>query len=63
MNKYLSRKFILAMLFTLAGCLGLFVKGVLDGGQFVALAGIVLGSFTAGDVAMNAIRKGQDSAD
>lgn len=57
MSKFFSRKFILALLFTIAACIGLFWKGVLDGAQFVALAGIVLGSFTAGDVALNAIHK------
>ena len=57
MNKYFSRKFVLALLFTIAGCIGLFVTDKIDGGQFVALAGLVLGAFTAGDVALNAIHK------
>jgi hypothetical protein len=56
-NKFWSRKFILALLFTIAACVGLFVKGTIDGSQFVALAGIILGAFTAGDVALNAIHK------
>lgn len=57
MSRYFSRKFILALLFTVAACIGLFVKGTIDGSQFVALAGIILGAFTAGDVALNAIHK------
>lgn len=61
MSKWFSRKFVLALLFTIAACLGLFVKDVIDGAQFVALAGIILGAFTAGDVALNAIHR--DKAD
>ena len=57
MNKYFSRKFVLALLFTISGCVGLFITDKIDGGQFVALAGLVLGAFTAGDVAINAIHK------
>lgn len=57
MSKFFSRKFVLALLFTIAACVGLFVKHVIDGAQFVALAGIILGAFTAGDVALNAIHK------
>jgi len=56
-NPYLGRKFILAMLFTIAGCLALFLTDKVSGGEFVTLAGLILGSFTAGDVAMNAIHR------
>lgn len=55
--KYLSRKFILAAIFTLTGC-GVFAfTAKLTGGEFITLAGLVLGAFTAGDVAINAIQK------
>jgi hypothetical protein len=57
MTKFLSRKFILAFMFTFAGCLGLLVFKVITGAEFVTLTGIVLGAFTAGDVALNAIHK------
>ena len=64
MSKYFSRKFVLALLFTLAGCIALFLTDKVTGGEFVTLCGLVLGSFTAGDVALNAIHKknGNDSA-
>jgi hypothetical protein len=55
--KFLSRKFILAFMFTLTGCLGLLVFKVIAGGEFVTLTGLVLGAFTAGDVALNAIHR------
>lgn len=56
--KYLSRKFLLAAAITATGCAAfLFYDGKLTGGEFITLAGIVLGSFTAGDVALNAIHK------
>jgi len=57
MSKYFSRKFVLALIFTLSACAGLFLTDKIDGGNFVALVGIVLGAFTAGDVAINAIHK------
>lgn len=63
MSKFISRKFILALLFTLAGCAALFVTDKLDGAQFVALAGIILGAFTAGDVALNAIHRDKPDPD
>jgi hypothetical protein len=55
--KYLSRKFILALAFTLTGCVVFAFTAKLSGGDFIALCGIVLGAFTAGDVALNAIHK------
>ncbi len=57
MSKFFSRKFILALIFTLAACAALFITDKIDGGNFVALVGIILGAFTAGDVAINAIHK------
>lgn len=56
--KYLSRKFLIAAGFTVTGCIAfLFYDGKLTGGEFISLCGIVLGAFTAGDVALNAIHK------
>jgi hypothetical protein len=57
MSKFGSRKFIIAAAFTLTTCLGLFFTDKIDGGQFTALVGIILGAFTAGDVAINALQK------
>lgn len=57
MNRYLSRKFLLAALFTLTGC-GVFAfTSKLTGGEFISLVGIIMGVFTAGDAAINAIHK------
>ncbi len=55
--KYLSRKFVLACLFALTGCAVFAFTSKLTGGEFITLVGIVLGAFTAGDVALNAIHK------
>jgi len=54
--KYLSRKFIIVMSFTVATIAALFI-GKLTGAEFVTLAGLLVGAFTVGDVAMNAIHK------
>lgn len=43
-NKYTSRRFIIAMIFTLAGTVGLFT-GKLSGEQYAWLAGSVLGGY------------------
>lgn len=56
--KFLSRKFLIAALFTVTGCVAfLFFDGKLTGGEFVAFGLGVLGTFTAGDAAINAIHK------
>lgn len=55
--KYLSRKFVLALIFALTGCVVFAFTAKLTGGEFISLCGIVLGAFTAGDVALNAIHK------
>ncbi len=56
--KYLSRKFLIAAAFTGTGCCAfLFFDGKLTGGEFISLVGIVLGTFTAGDTALNYIHK------
>ena len=63
MSKFWSRKFILALIFTITACVGLFVTDKIDGAQFVALVGIILGAFTAGDVALNAIHRNKPDPD
>lgn len=63
MTKYISRKFIIAMLFALTGCCVFAFTAKLTGGEFISLCGIVLGAFTAGDVAMNAIHKRNSEQD
>jgi hypothetical protein len=57
MTKFMSRKFLIALIFAITTCLGLFFTDKIDGGQFTALVGIILGAFTAGDVAINALQK------
>ena len=63
MSKFFSRKFILALIFTLTACIALFATDKIDGAQFVALVGIILGAFTAGDVALNAIHRNKPDPD
>jgi len=55
MTKWLSRKFVLAFLF---GCVGsaCFLMGM-EIGAFTTFCGVILGTFTAGDVGINAIHK------
>lgn len=61
--RYLSRKFILAFIFTATGC-GVFAfTAKLTGGEFVALVGVILGAFTAGDVALNHIHRDKRDPD
>jgi uncharacterized membrane protein len=48
-NRYSSRKFILAMMFGIASVIGMFL-GTLDGGTFVAVATVVLGLYAGADV-------------
>lgn len=56
--KYLSRKFLLAAAIVITGCIAfLFYDGKLTGGEFITLGLGVLGTFTAGDAAINAIHK------
>jgi hypothetical protein len=54
---YGSRKFVLATLFSITGCAVFAFTAKLSGGEFVALCMGVLGTFTAGDVALNHIHK------
>jgi hypothetical protein len=60
--KYISRKFVIVSAFTLATVAGLFI-GRLSGAEFVALAGLLVGSFTAGDVALNWIHRDKKNPD
>jgi hypothetical protein len=57
MSKFLSRKFLIAFIFTIAGCVAFLLTGKLTGGEFVSLALGITGLFGAGDVAINAIHK------
>jgi len=43
-NKFRSRKFILAMIYTIAGIIALFM-GYITGGTFLGLVGLVLGLY------------------
>lgn len=61
--KYLSRKFILAMIFAVTGCAVFAFSAKLTGGEFVTLVGVVLGAFTAGDVAINHIHRNKKDPD
>ncbi len=61
MNKFLSRKFMLAIVFGLVGCV-LALMGRLDG-IFTAFAGTILGTFTLGDAAINHIHKDKANPD
>lgn len=61
--KYLSRKFVLAFIFTVTGCAVFAFTGKLSGGEFVALVGVILGAFTAGDAAINYIHRDKKDPD
>lgn len=63
MNKFLSRKFLIAFIFTLAGCTAFLATGKLTGSEFVSLALGITGLFGAGDVAINAIHKNKKDPD
>lgn len=61
-NKYVSRKFIIAFLFTVTGCSVFAFTGKMTGGDFIALVGIIMSVFTAGDTALNFIHKKNSEA-
>jgi hypothetical protein len=62
-NKYLSRNWLLALLFGLTGCAVFAFTTKLTGGEFVNLAIGLTGIFRAGDAAVNWIQvKRQESA-
>lgn len=62
MTKYISRKFVIVVSFTLATIAALFI-GKLTGAEFVTMAGLLVGSFTAGDVALNWIHRDKANPD
>lgn len=49
-HTFRSRKFVLAMFFTLTGAVALFGTDNMDGSQYVALAGVVMAMYSAGSV-------------
>lgn len=57
LHGYGSRKFVLAVLFSITGCAVFAFTSKLTGGEFVTLVTVLLGTFTAGDVALNHIHK------
>jgi hypothetical protein len=57
MSKYLSRKFLIAGLFSVTGCAVFAFTGKLTGGEFITLALGISGLFGGADVALNAIHK------
>jgi hypothetical protein len=61
--KYLSRKFILAFIFTVTGCAVFAFTAKLTGAEFVMLVGVILSAFTAGDVALNHIHRDKKNPD
>lgn len=62
--KYLSRKFLITACITITGCIAfLFWNNKLSGAEFITLATLVLGTFTAGDVALNFIHKRNSEED
>jgi hypothetical protein len=56
-SKFVSRKFLIALLFSLTSCAVFAFTAKLTGGEFVTLALGLTGAFTAGDVALNAIHR------
>ena len=50
MNKYKSRKFLFALLFSVTSILGLFMDKI-GGGEFIAAITVILGLYGAADVA------------
>jgi len=63
MSKFLSRKFIIAFVFTIAGCAALFWTDKIDGSQFVTLALGISGLFGASDAALNYIHRDKANPD
>lgn len=61
--KFLSRKFLLALLFTVTGCSVFAFTSKLSGGEFITLVGIIMGVFTGGDAALNYIHRDSPKKD
>jgi hypothetical protein len=63
MSKFWSRKFLLALIFSVTGC-GVFAfTAKLTGGEWITLVGIIMGVFTAGDAAVNLIHRNKPDPD
>ena len=63
MSKYLSRKWLLAMLFAVTGCAVFALTTKLTGGEFVSLALGLVGLFGVGDAAINFIHRDKANPD
>lgn len=63
MQKFLSRKFLLALIFTVTGCTVFAFTSKLSGGEWITLVGIIMGVFTAGDAAVNLIHRDKSNPD
>ena len=48
-KKYTCRRFILAFLFAIVSC-GCVIAGIISGGEFCSIAGVVLGIYGGADV-------------
>lgn len=56
MTGYTSRKFLLACVFTASGTAGFFM-GLMGGGEYIALATLVLGVYATADVVQDKHRE------
>lgn len=63
LNKYMSRKFLIASLFCVTGCAVFAFSGKLSGGEFVSLALGITGLFGASDAAINYIHRDKENPD
>jgi hypothetical protein len=63
MNKFLSRKWLIALFFTITGCAVFAFTGKLTGGEFVSLALGLTGLFGASDAALNYIHRDKSNPD
>lgn len=61
--KYLSRKFIIAAVFSITGCAVFAATEKLTGGEFVSLALGLTGLFGASDAAINYIHRDKRDPD
>lgn len=64
MSKFISRKWLIALFFTLTGCAAfLWGEGKLTGAEFVSLALGITGLFGASDAAINYIHRDKANPD
>jgi hypothetical protein len=61
--KYLSRKFMIAAVFSITGCAVFAITEKLTGGEFVSLALGLTGLFGASDAAINYIHRDKPNPD